>query len=127
MCQYADVPLTIRYHSAANWHIDRMVALNNSLYHGGSVAICTEKEKAELFALEKRLIRSAGESITKDDTRKLKKYLIQSCPVQRAAPQQLRDESRHQGFTNGGCRGRRNRHERIVPDRHHAARDSEGT
>ena len=22
MCQYANVPITIRYHSAANWHID---------------------------------------------------------------------------------------------------------
>ena len=40
------------------------------------ISFFTEKEKAELFALYKRLIRSAGESITKDDTRKLKKYLI---------------------------------------------------
>lgn len=40
------------------------------------ISFFTQKEKAELFALYKRLMQSAGESITGDDTRKLKKYLI---------------------------------------------------
>ena len=41
-----------------------------------NISFFTPEEKAELFALYKQLIRTAGESITKDDTRKLKKYLI---------------------------------------------------
>ena len=38
-----------------------------------NISFFTPEEKAELFALYKQLIRTAGESITKDDTRKLKK------------------------------------------------------
>ena len=40
------------------------------------ISFFNDKEKVELFALYKRLIRSAGDSITKENTQKLKKYLI---------------------------------------------------
>ena len=40
------------------------------------ISFFNDKEKVELFALYKRLIRSAGDSITKENIRKLKKYLI---------------------------------------------------
>lgn len=41
-----------------------------------NISFFTPEEKAELFALYKQLIRTAGESITKDDTRKLKNTLF---------------------------------------------------
>lgn len=42
------------------------------------VSFFTKPEKADLLALYKQLIQSAGDSITHEDTRKLKRYLIEA-------------------------------------------------
>lgn len=44
----------------------------------GDISFFTESERTELFALYKQLIQSAGDSITRKDTRKLKMYLSQA-------------------------------------------------
>ncbi|MCD7899204.1 MAG: RelA/SpoT family protein [Bacteroides sp.] len=43
-----------------------------------NISFFTPEEKKELFRLYKILIKSAGDSINRDETRKLKKYLVQA-------------------------------------------------
>ena len=86
----------------------------------------TSEEKKELFFTLQASVAICRRYDFLEDCQKLKKHLIKAAQCN-GLQRTTRDESRHQRFTNGGHRSRRNRHERFVSDRHHASRNSEGT